>query len=361
MGPIHLKDNRYNKQYISMYKTDKYQEIKLKKGKISEYDNFDWVSINNLHFSLIMDNTRINDIKMIARSFDKYSIDFFLLPKNIGSINNSYDFNLYYVYQDTGLLNKIDKGNILKYKNIAKAGGILSPLTSFFNWFLNILNSIVHNYGVAIILLALMIKLLLFPLTKSSLVSMRKMSELNPKMKEIQEQYKSDPQKQQQKIGELYKKEGVNPMAGCLPMLLQMPVLFALIYGLSNNVFLNGASFLWIPDLSFPDLIFKFNAPSFIPFLDVVNIRLLPILMVVFTLLQSKIQSKNNAAGTPDQQMSMKMMQYLMPIMFFFIFYEMPSALVLYWTTLNIFSIIENIIINKLPVKMTKQVKLAGK
>ncbi len=341
LGPINLKDSRYGRPKISYMKVGEFEsKLKLKDGQMSELINFDWISVNNLHYSLVIQNNDISEVKAYATTFDKSSIDMYLTPKGISSINNSYDFKILMVYQDPDLLAAYNN----EYKYLAKAGGILSPISLFFNNLLNFLNRVLGNFGLAIILLALIIKIALFPLSRKSIVSMKKMSGLSPELKKIQEQYKNDPQKQQKMTSELYKKAGVNPLAGCLPMLFQLPILFALIYGLSNNIYLNGSSFLWIQDLSSPDSIYKLGFS--IPFIGN-HVRLLPILMVVFTMIQSKLQSQNSA-GNPDQQKSMKMMQYLMPFMFFFIFYNMPAGLVLYWTVQNILSIIENIIITKI-------------
>lgn len=196
-----------------------------------------------------------------------------------------------------------------------------------------------HNYGVAIILLTILIKIIFTPLTHMSFESMRKMQALQPKMKALQEMYKDDPQRMNKEVMQLYKKNKVNPLSGCLPMLLQMPIFIALYQTLSQAVELHGAKFVWwINDLSQPDKLF--TLPFSIPFLgDGVN--LLPILMIGSMVWQQKLTPQ--AASSKDQQRMMK----FMPILFGFIFYRLPSGLVLYWFVNNILTILHQAIIKK--------------
>jgi YidC/Oxa1 family membrane protein insertase len=148
----------------------------------------------------------------------------------------------------------------------------------------------------------------------------------------------------QMEVAEFYKKEGYNPLAGCLPLLLQFPIFIAM-YNLFNNHFdLRGAMFIpgWIPDLSLPESVFNFS-PVRLPLLGWSDIRLLPFIYVGSQLLFGKVTQ------TPDQQgnAQMKMMFYAMPIIFFFVLYNVPSGLLLYWIMSNILSLGQQIIINK--------------
>lgn len=195
----------------------------------------------------------------------------------------------------------------------------------------------VPNYGIAIIILTILVKALLFPLTHKSYESTSKMQQLNPKIQEIREKYKDNPQKMNQAMGDLYKKEGVNPLGGCLPLGLQFPFFIAM-FGVFNNHFdLRGATFIqgWITDLSAPESILNFGDFT-VPFLGWNDLRLLPILFVGSQLLSSKLM-QNPAAGTSNSQM--KFMQYGMPIMFFFILYNMPSGLLVYWIFSNVLTV----------------------
>lgn len=193
-------------------------------------------------------------------------------------------------------------------------------------WILNLFNSWIPNYGVAIILLTVFVRLLFWPLTHKSTVGMKKMQELQPKMKAIQEKFKDNPQRMQQETFALYREAKVNPLSSCLPMLIQIPVFIALFNVLRSAVELRYAGFLWIADLSEPEALFA----GVFPF---GGLNILPILMAVTTALQSYFTP---SAGDRSQQ---RMMMVMMPLMMLFMFYSFPSALSLYWFMSNLFSI----------------------
>jgi YidC/Oxa1 family membrane protein insertase len=178
---------------------------------------------------------------------------------------------------------------------------------------------------------------------------MAKMATLNPKMTEIRARLKDKPDKMNQEISELYRREKINPLSGCLPLLLQMPVFFAL-YNLLNSHFeLRGALFIpgWIPDLSAPESVLTF--PFAIPLIGWTALRLLPLLMVASQILSSKF---TQPSGTPQQGGAQaKLFAYALPIVFLFILYDMPSGLVLYWTVQNILSTAQQVYINRLRKK----------
>jgi YidC/Oxa1 family membrane protein insertase len=222
--------------------------------------------------------------------------------------------------------------------------GILSPLEKLLKIPLVFFNNLIHNYGIAIILLTILVKVIFFPLTKKSSESTLRMQSMAPRIKEIQEKYKDNPQKMNMAMAEFYKKEGYNPLAGCLPMLLQLPIFFAM-YNLFNNHFdLRGAMFIpgWIPDLSLPEVIYHFESFR-IPILGWTDIRLLPFIYVGSQLLYGKVTQ------TPDQQgnTQMKLMLYVMPIVFFFILYDVPSGLLVYWIMSNVLTMVQQVGLNK--------------
>jgi YidC/Oxa1 family membrane protein insertase len=232
----------------------------------------------------------------------------------------------------------------LQLIKVASTSGFLAPLESLLKWFLTIFYRIIPNYGVAIILLTLLVKAIMFPLTKKSSEATLRMQSLAPRIKEIQEKYKDNPQKMNVEMSAFYKKEGYNPLSGCLPMLIQMPIFFAM-YNLFNTHFdLRGAMFIpgWIPDLSLPESVWSF-APFRLPLLGWSNLRALPFIYVASQLLYGK------ATQTPDQQgnAQMKMMLYVMPVMFFFILYDVPSGLLVYWIMSNVLTLIQQLTINK--------------
>ena len=195
-------------------------------------------------------------------------------------------------------------------------------------WVLNFFNSLIPNYGIAIILLTILVRLLFWPLTRKSTVGMKKMQELQPKMKEIQAKFKDNPQRLQQETWALYRAEKVNPMSSCLPMLIQIPVFIALFNVLRSAVELRYAPFLWIADLSEPEGLFS----AYLPF---GGLNILPILMALSTGLQSAFTP---STGDKSQQ---RMMMVFMPIMMLVMFYSFPSALSLYWFLSNLVSIVQ--------------------
>ena len=225
-------------------------------------------------------------------------------------------------------------------------GGWLSWLETILNWILQLFYKVIPNYGVAIILLTILIKLLLQPIAKKGLDSTAKMSALTPKINEIKERYPDDPEAQNAAMAKLYKEEKINPMGSCLPMLIQFPIFIAL-YGLLNTNFdLRGSMFIpgWIPDLSIPDTVY--TLPFAIPLLGS-QIHILPILYTISMIFSMKITQMGTQANAGSQAGMMKFMTYGMPIIFFFVMYNAPSGLLLYWSTVNVISTGQQIFVNK--------------
>lgn len=208
---------------------------------------------------------------------------------------------------------------------------------------LNFLNGITHNYGIAIILLTILIKILFWPLTQTSFKSMKKMQVIQPKIKSLQERHKENPEKLNKAMIDLFKRNKVNPMMGCLPMLVQMPILFAMFRLLPEAIELNGAPFFgWINDLSQPDRLFML--PFTVPFLGWDSVNLLPILMVASQWFYQKTMPQPSAS--PEQAKIMS----LMPLLFGFICYNMASGLVLYWFIQNILSVVQQYFTNRISI-----------
>ncbi len=193
----------------------------------------------------------------------------------------------------------------------------------------------IPNYGLVIIVFSVLIKILLHPLTKKSYQSMSEMQFLQPKMTELREKYKDDPQRMNKELMSLYKERGINPLGGCLPMLLQMPVLFALFIVFRSTIQLRGQPFmLWINDLSAPDIL---HIGISLPFIGD-SIHVLPILMGVTMVWQSRMSITD-----PKQ----KLMMYFMPVFMIFIFYSLPSGLNLYYAVFNVISMAQTSYIKK--------------
>lgn len=229
-------------------------------------------------------------------------------------------FNGYIGPKDYKILHSInpDLVNAIEYGWFTFAAAPLFQLLMFLHGF-------VGNWGWAIVILTIIIRLLLFPLTFKGMVSMQKLKEVSPKVKELQAKYKGDPQRMNAAVMELYKKHGANPLGGCLPLLLQIPVFFAIYRVLLNAVELKGADWaLWITDLAHMD-------PYYI----------LPILMGATMYYQQRITPSNFT--DPMQE---KIFKFL-PLIFTFFFVTFPAGLVLYWSVNNIFSIAQQFVVNK--------------
>ncbi len=224
---------------------------------------------------------------------------------------------------------------------------ILLPMFKFINMF-------VPNWGLVIIIFSIIIKIVLYPLTKQSMKSMKKMQLLQPKIKELKEKHKDDPQKVQKETMRLYQTYGINPAGGCLPMLLQMPILVALWTLFNVAIEIRHQPFVWwITNLSSPDIIYRL--PFKIPLFGIDTITGLAPLLGISMFIQQKMSMKD-----PSQ----KAMVYLMPIMFTALFMSFPSGLNLYYFMFNMFSIIQQEYINKkkgdvelVPVEPSKRKK----
>lgn len=206
-------------------------------------------------------------------------------------------------------------------------------------WLLKFLYHYTGNYGIAIILVTVLQKIAFHPLTHKSMKSMQAMQAVQPKVQAIQERYKNNPQKKQEEMMALYRKHGVNPMGGCLPMLAQIPIFIALYNALSSSVEMWQAHFLWIRDLTQPDSLFTATLWGG----HAISANLLALLMGVSMWVQQKMSP---TTGDPRQA---QMMLWMMPIIFTFMFWSFPSGLVLYWLVNNILQIGQQWLINRKP------------
>jgi YidC/Oxa1 family membrane protein insertase len=208
-------------------------------------------------------------------------------------------------------------------------------------WLLKFLYHYTGNYGIAIILVTVLQKIAFHPLTHKSMKSMQAMQAVQPKVQAIQERYKNNPQKKQEEMMALYRKHGVNPMGGCLPMLAQIPIFIALYNALSASVEMWQAHFLWIRDLTQPDSLFTATLWGG----HAISANLLALLMGVSMWFQQKMSP---TTGDPRQA---QMMLWMMPIIFTFMFWSFPSGLVLYWLVNNILQIGQQWLINRGPAR----------
>lgn len=326
---IALDTNEIFKQTLAKLESNKYG---------SATDNVKWVAARSKYFVISLFADKISGDKKFAGKMENESPAFDLIVKNS---DFEYEFEPFYFY-----LGPVDKDYIEVFDStlifdrvIERSWTWLHWLSKVFEIVMRYLAKVIPNYGVVIIIFAALIKLLLYPLTHKSFENSMKMQRVQPYLTAIQKKYKGDPMKMQQEMSKVKKEHNVSTLGGCLPMLVQMPIFFALYPTLRYSLGLRGASFFgWLQDLSAPD-------PYYI----------LPIVMGIFMFIQQKMmtntQMNNNSPEVDEKQQAMiqsqKMMAYLMPVMMFFFFRNLPSGLVLYWTVFNILSIIQQHFINK--------------
>ncbi len=211
--------------------------------------------------------------------------------------------------------------------------GITGSIAMFFMWVLDFLYKFVPYYPVDIMLLTVIVKILMFPFTYQQIRSSVMMAKLQPMVKEIQEKYKDDKNKQGEELMALYKEYNVNPLAGCLVLIFQLPIFWGLYKALLNyhlyNPAFNGVSFLWVPDISKPD-------PTWWT----------AIIVAIATYFQFKLSQ--TPTSDPKQQSQMKMMMIMMPLLFAWIAMKMPVGVAIYWVTFAFLGVVENYIVRHL-------------
>lgn len=265
----------------------------------------------------------------IKKSGDKYMTDSAAAALSVADGDTrTLTTNIYVGPRDQTVLNSVD----------SKISGIADTIDYGWFWFLarpmlwvlNGINHVVMNYGVAIIVMTILLRLLMWPLTRKSYTSMAAMQKMQPEMQRIQKLYGNDKMRLQMEMMKLYQTYKTSPMSGCLPMLIQIPIFFALYKALLVSVQMRNAHFLWISDLSVMD-------PYFI----------LPILMGLTMWAQQYLQSANKSAPSNDVVAQTQKMMNWMPLLFTIMFAWMPAGLVLYWTVSNVFGIIQMEIIKR--------------
>ncbi len=233
-------------------------------------------------------------------------------------------------------------GHVMQY-------GWFDIVSRTLNWILNFYHKLIDGiaknwaWGLSIIFLTITVRTCIWPLHAKSTHTMKRMAKLQPKMAELKEKYPDDPTKLNTEMMGLYKKYGINPLGGCLPMLLQIPIFFGFYRMLQYAVELRGQGFLWVHDLSQPDTLTTLHLPFALPLLgEHLPINVLPVIMAISSFIQIRMTPMT---GDKMQQNIMK----FMPLMFFFFCYNFASALALYWTTQNIFSIGQTWLMSKVP------------
>ncbi len=293
--------------------------------------NVGYVGVHNRYFSVIAKNYVPSGEVIIKKLSDGNMStavrvsEFAVLPRSVVC----HKFLLYAGPTDKKIMGEYGLAS-------AADQGLLGGISGFLLASLKLFHKIFRNWGIAVILLSVMVNLALFPLSRKSYESMKKMQSIQPHMDNLRVEHKDNPQKLNKEMMELYKKYDVNPMGGCLPLLLQMPVFIALYQALMKSLELRGSGFLWVRDLSMPDAVpLSFSLP-----LIGNTINVLPILMTIAMVFQQRFSTIKGAAQS-EQQKQQQQMMVIMPVVFLFIMYSFPSGLVLYWLVNTILTTFE--------------------
>ncbi len=327
LGRMDLSAKNPQARYQDVFIGNNEKTMHLSAGKDFNSPDINFLGLRDQYFCAIIEPVDLTTNAYIKKVASQESEVGLLFNENVqvgGQIGHK--FRIYLGPQDLKTINAANPkwSAIIYYGTFDFIAQLLLQLLGFFY-------SLVHNWGLAIVILSVSIYFMLFPLSIKQMRSMKEMQLLQPKIEALRKEFKDNPQRMNKEIMELYKEHKVNPLGGCLPLLLQMPIFFALYQALIRSVALRGAHFLWIKDLSSPDKAFVLK--NSIPFLGN-QVNVLPILMAIGMFVQQKI-SMAKATGEAAQQQ--QIMSIIMPVMFGVIFYQMPSGLVLYWFINSLF------------------------
>ncbi len=224
-----------------------------------------------------------------------------------------------------------------------------------------------YAYGFSIIAVTVLLRLLMLPLTIKSMTNMKKMQELQPQVEALKKKYKNDQQKLLLEQQRLYQQHGVTPWGGCLPMLIQFPILIGFYYAvreLAENGELVGQGFFWVPDLAFPDvsqgLSWLWPLPPSVGWDMAIRYLILPVLLLVTQILTQKLASTQSPTGDNPQAQMMNQMMWVMSIFFFYFALTFPSALTLYWVTSNVLGIVQQLYVNRYTAQVSVSPAAAG-
>ncbi len=297
-----------------------------KSGKtILSAGSVEWAAVKDRHFSVILKPKAASSFTGMVEGLGNRHLRGSLVSSTVTLLPHQslrHDFQFYIGPNDLEELLPLGLDPIVNFGKLDVIGKLLVGA-------LEMVHRVCRNYGLSIVVLTALINLMLFPFTRASYLSMKRMQLIQPQMNKLREQNKKNPEKLNREMMELYKKHKVNPFGGCLPMLIQMPVFIALYVALSKSVILINASFLWVKDLSTPD---NLHLPFPLPVLGH-EIHVLPLIMVGAMAAQQKLTQIKMQGQDPTMESQQKMMAVMMPLVFGFIFYNMPSGLVLYWLT----------------------------
>jgi YidC/Oxa1 family membrane protein insertase len=353
------------------------KKISLPKALTENKINFvDWISTSNGFFGIIID-----PLGEIKAGYETKYIPGSAVPTKLSLIDAKYDlyppkkypgyevnlplfpgektYRIFAGPYQSGILRALDdiyskplKGYFPEYIKVKSIKGFFSfasePFSKFLLIIMRLFYNLTHSWGLSIILLTLVFRIMLFPLNSWSIKSTMKMQEITPLLKIIDAKYKKDPKRANVEKMKLFKEKGTNPLSGCLPILIQLPFLFGMFNLLRTTFELRGVSFIpgWIDNLTSPDILFSWNYPLF--FIGT-EFHLLPILLGVVMFVQSKMNMKPKKTGEKltDQQKQQKMMTYLMPVLFVVLFYKAASGLNIYFLFSMFLGILQQLYMSK--------------
>lgn len=366
IGPYFDKTDRYESREFIAHNGSKIKKVRLTDNQYKRYNKpASWIGMGGKYFcELVVPETgvAIQDFYYSTRkeNFDMANAQAYIERSAISSEDVN---DVYYIYVGPRSESELKKFSDAdengwsfegrRLNDALNSGSFLSWLEIAFKWVLQLINKVVNNWGISIILMTILLKLLLFPLTYKSSMGTLKMQEVQPRLQAIQAKYNDNPQKLQEETMKIYKETGYNPMSGCLPLILQMLALWAM-FNLFNNYFeFRGASFIpgWIDDLSSGDSVWSWNRT--IPIISGLtgnNIRILPIIYLLTQLFYGKVTQMGGTAVGQNQG-TMKFMTYGLPIIFSVMFYNAPSGLLIFWTVSNLFQMAQQLIMNKVMAK----------
>ncbi len=323
--------------YKSFYRV--FPKPEPKEGEPASAGSMQWVAVRNQFFTMAISPVNHSLVAVHADAFPFARSDLPYARKDQKAIFVYADLEQFTLQPGAERVFSYDiYAGPREYKVLASLGkqqelimgyGWWTAICKALLWMMSLFHGWFGNWGIAIIVMTVAIKLIFWPLTNASTRSMKRMQALAPKIKELQEKYADDMEKRNLETMKLYREYGVNPIGGCLPMLVQIPIFFALFTMLRSMVELRGASFLWIKDLSMPDTVARIPFPEFHFLwwdLGAIPVNPMPILMMVANVWQMKL------SPTTVTDRSQKIMMWTMPFLFFFICYNFSSALALYWT-----------------------------
>ncbi|ULQ58612.1 membrane protein insertase YidC [Brucepastera parasyntrophica] len=367
IGPEWRKEDRYEyRRFYYFQNGSKKKDAKVGNNQTKTVtDSFTWAGVAGKYFTLVampLSPIQKATFTTVPDTPGLTTAEMFLTRAPITANTNTDVWYFYAGPREEKALAKYNAAgnnffglNNTKLNQIVESSGILAPIEFLLKWIMELFYKVIPNWGVAIILMTILMRAIIFPLTKKSSEATKKMQAMQPKIQEIQQKYKDNPQKMNEEMAKFYKTVGYNPMSGCLPMLIQFPLIIAM-FNLFNNYFeFRGAMFIpgWIPDLSVPDTVY--TLPFTIPLVNWSEVHLLPVIYVFSQLLSQKLMQTPSA--TP-QNNSMKFMMYGLPLIFFFIFYNAPSGLLIYWIFSNILALVQQVIVNRMMKNKEPEVSL---